>query len=307
MDTEPAACRQRDTRCYYATLHSTTFVWSSTKSLLVVCNLTITLRVGIQHCLERLNLRPTVLGIRLCRVRMLSIWTHYLQRSECARPVLSRHDRRNHPWSLGGLCFPVVGYSGMGHLRNNEEKMGDLRRWSKGNHMIEHKYRTLWKRLCAGFVDGLALLPISLLTNWIWAHHQSIPNPLLALLHLSTSFIYYGYNIYFLGKYGQTLGKMALNVKVLDMSEQRHITYLQALRRDIVPIAITVLLLPYEMYKIITGTHYLLIPGTPPDKISTVLGFVLMGWFLLEFITMMFNRKWRAIHDLIAGSVVVRM
>ena len=177
---------------------------------------------------------------------------------------------------------------------------------ARENEMIDQKYRTFGKRFCAGFVDGLVLLPISLLTNWIWAHHGGIPIILLASFHLGTSVIYYAYNIYFLGKYGQTLGKMALKITVLDVSEQQHVTYLQAFKRDAVPLAVTVMILPYELYQIITGRFYLLHPGTMPDKASMVLAFVFMGWFLMEIITMMFSSKRRALHDFIAGSVVVR-
>jgi len=172
--------------------------------------------------------------------------------------------------------------------------------------MIEQKYRTFWKRFCAGLVDGIVLFPISLLAHWMWAHHEGIPNVLLALLHLFTIMIGYGYNIYFLGKYGQTLGKMALKVKVLDVSERQHVTYLQALKRDIVPLAVTVLLLPYDLYQIMTGKYFLQNPGTMPDKGSEILVFLFMGWFLLEIITMMFSSKRRALHDFIAGTVVVR-
>ncbi len=172
--------------------------------------------------------------------------------------------------------------------------------------MIENQYRTFWKRFFAGFVDGLVLLPISLFTNWIWSHHQGVPNVLLALLYLVTHLIYYAYDIYFLGKYGQTLGKMALKVKVLDVSEQQHVTYLQALRRDIVPLAVSVMLLPYDLYQIIVGKFYLMNPGTMPGTPSMILVYVFMGWFLLEIITMMFSSKRRALHDFIAGSVVVK-
>lgn len=172
--------------------------------------------------------------------------------------------------------------------------------------MIENKYRTFWKRFWAGCVDGLVLLPISLFTNWIWSHHQGVPNVLLALFYLVTNMIYYAYNIYFLGKYGQTPGKMALKVKVLDVSERQHVTYLQALRRDIVPLAVTVLLLPHALYQIIVGKFYLMNPGTMPDTPSMILVYVFMGWFLLEIITLMFSSKRRALHDFIAGSVVVK-
>jgi hypothetical protein len=38
-----------------------------------------------------------------------------------------------------------------------------------------------------------------------------------------------------------------------------------------------------------------------------VLGFANLGWFLLEITTMFTNSKRRAFHDLIAGTVVVRV
>ena len=66
------------------------------------------------------------------------------------------------------------------------------------------------------------------------------------------------------------------------------------------------LLLPYELYQIIVGRFYLMNPGSMPDTASMVLGFVFIGWFLLEVITIMLNSKRRALHDFIAGSVVVR-
>lgn len=173
--------------------------------------------------------------------------------------------------------------------------------------MIEQKYQTFWKRFCAGFVDALVFLPPSLLSNWMWNHHQHVPNLLLAIFHLLANITYYAYNIYFLGKYGQTLGKMALKVKVLDVSENQHITYFQALKRDIVLLAMTVLLLPYELFQIMAGKFYMFNPGTIPDRASMILLYATMGWFFLEFITMIFSSKRRAIHDLIAGSVVVRI
>ena len=38
---------------------------------------------------------------------------------------------------------------------------------------------------------------------------------------------------------------------------------------------------------------------------AVVLGWICIAWDTLELITMMFNDKWRALHDLIAGTVVV--
>ena len=172
--------------------------------------------------------------------------------------------------------------------------------------MIDRKYRTFWRRFFAGFLDGLVLLPVSLMSGWVWRHGDVIPLPLLALHYLVSRLIFYVYSVYFLGAHGQTPGKMAFGVVVLDASELRHVTYLQALKRDAVPLAATLILLPYQLFQILTGRFYLLHPGSPPDKISMLISLILTGWFLLEIVTMAFSSRRRAIHDFIAGSVVVK-
>ena len=172
--------------------------------------------------------------------------------------------------------------------------------------MIERKYRTFWRRFFAEIVDSLVFIPVSLITGWVWRHADAVPLPLLALHYFVTRLLFLIYQIYFLGTYGQTPGKMALGVVVLDVSERRHVSYRQALLRNAAPLAVTLVLLPYQLFQILTGRFYLLQPGGRPDKISWILSFVLMGWFLLEIVTMTFNSKRRALHDFIAGSVVVK-
>lgn len=172
--------------------------------------------------------------------------------------------------------------------------------------MIERKYRTFWRRFFAEFVDALVLLPVSLITVWVWRHAAAVPLPLLALHYLVSSLLIYIYEIYFLGTHGQTLGKMALGVVVMDVSEQRHVSYRQALLRNVAPLAVTLLLLPYQLFQILTGRFYLLHSGGRPDAVSWISNLILMLWFLLEIVTMLFSSKRRALHDIIAGSVVVK-
>jgi uncharacterized RDD family membrane protein YckC len=109
-----------------------------------------------------------------------------------------------------------------------------------------------------------------------------------------------------LGKYGQTIGKMLLKVKVMDVSETAHITYWQAARRNIVPIFSTIMILPYDIYQIIVGKFYMFHPKTEPDAYTMAMTYIFMAWFLLEFFTMLFSKKRRAVHDFIAGSVVIK-
>jgi uncharacterized RDD family membrane protein YckC len=97
---------------------------------------------------------------------------------------------------------------------------------------------------------------------------------------------------------------MAVGVKVLDVNEQRTPTLRQAFLRDIGYIILNTLGLGYMIYLIIMNqysvdSHRLTLP-------LQILGGAAFGWFLLELISMLINPKRRAVHDLIAGTVVVR-
>ena len=168
------------------------------------------------------------------------------------------------------------------------------------------KYKTFWRRFVAGFIDGLVFMPLSLVGMWCTQNAASIPPVAFAAIHVITTFMYYAYTIIMHGKFGQTLGKMAMKVRVIDVSETRPISYRQSFLRDIVPVSITAVLIPHDLMQLLNGTSYMLNPGTMPDTISIALGFVMMGWGLLEVTTMLMNSKRRAIHDFIAGSVVVK-
>lgn len=173
--------------------------------------------------------------------------------------------------------------------------------------MIEPRYSTFWRRFWAGWVDTLVFLPLTFGNIWVWNHVDDMPLPVLVLWHMLFSTLWLAYSIGMHGRYGQTLGKMALKVKVVDVSEERAITYKQAVLRDIGIVLMTAVALPYDVHLLITGEHYLLHPHQMPDPISMLLSMVLMGWMLLEVVTMLFSSKRRAVHDFIAGSVVVNL
>ncbi len=168
------------------------------------------------------------------------------------------------------------------------------------------KYKTFWRRFWAGFVDSLVFLPIQITDNIIWKCSAKISSEVLALWFIFTFFAWWIYSIYFHGRYGQTLGKMALGVKVIDASESKPLSYLQAFRRDMVPIFLVVLFLPYDLIQIFNRTFCLMNPEGGLDT-CLIIGVWMNGiWFFLEIVTMLFSNKRRALHDFIAGSVVVK-
>ena len=115
---------------------------------------------------------------------------------------------------------------------------------------------------------------------------------------------YWLYSVLLHAKYGQTFGKMAIGVKVLDVTEGRLPTLRQAFIRDSGYIVLNTFAMFYLIYLVLAGQY------TPAAEITLLPGQILvwasLGWFLLEIITMATNDKRRAFHDFLAKTVVVR-
>ena len=163
-----------------------------------------------------------------------------------------------------------------------------------------NKYKTFWRRFGAALLDLGALAPISWIDEAIWVNVK-VP-VMLAMWLIVSNFLGWVYGILLHGLYGQTLGKFVCQVMVLDKSE-KPLLMRQAFYRDAMPI---LLFLPLSVYQI--GN---IMKGHIADKgfqtFPHVWPFAIIGssWVLVELITMLTNNKRRAVHDYIAGSVVV--
>jgi len=165
------------------------------------------------------------------------------------------------------------------------------------------QYRTFWRRFIAGFLDGGVFLPLSWLDQWIWDNITSAA--ILVPWFITNSLSYLVYSVLLHGYYGQTVGKRLVGVKVFDLSGSK-LSMKQAILRDSVWIALTLFGLLIELPTVFEGKN----PYTPTSPFSIPLLISLYAtaaWFILELITMLTNAKRRAIHDFIAGSVVMRV
>jgi uncharacterized RDD family membrane protein YckC len=164
------------------------------------------------------------------------------------------------------------------------------------------KYSTFWPRYWAGVVDGLVLLPLSLADNYLETPERN------KLVLLGWGFVSYSaywlYSVLLHARFGQTLGKMAMGVKVLDLSETRIPTFKQAVLRDIGYIVLNCGCFIY--FAVLVATQRYSRNAEAIDTPAIVLALATLGWFLLEVTTMLTNEKRRALHDYIAGTVVVR-
>jgi len=169
----------------------------------------------------------------------------------------------------------------------------------------ENKYRTFWRRFWAHFVDGLLVgipLVIFIVVLERTGAIQSASGPYLQQF---TSLVGLSYYIIMHAKFGQTVGKMATGVKVFDKSEGIDISWKQAVLRDIVPVVFFVVSLGYVVYFGVSIDEAVE-SGSEGVLLNAYL-YSTIAWSLAEIFTMLFNRKKRAVHDFIAGTVVVRV
>jgi uncharacterized RDD family membrane protein YckC len=166
--------------------------------------------------------------------------------------------------------------------------------------IVAPRFRTFWRRLWAGYVDTLVFAPLMWLDHWIWEHASPLGFRVLWVVLFSLSFP--AYAVYMHGRFGQTLGKRLLRVKVTDISG-RALTMSQSLRREAINLPVLVWSLGAGLVLILSGSG-------PHDPLRSDYGppaGIIFGLFGLEVLSTLGSRQRRAVHDLVAGSVVVRL
>jgi len=183
-----------------------------------------------------------------------------------------------------------------------------------GKRRAEHGelwYAGFWPRLGATLIDGLVLAPITVLQFWLLPHSRTGS----IALQIPLSLVAISYEVILLARYGQTVGKMAMRVAVFRVNGDNigwrevalrcsvdsvlglagSITYVYAMTR-----------LPATNWNggwLAISTSLLALQ----PRWSRWLNHALNAWTLSELITLLFNRRRRALHDFIAGTVVVRV
>ena len=165
------------------------------------------------------------------------------------------------------------------------------RHYHNRSYPPNRRYRTTVPRFWAGVVDQAVLFPSTFLLDLAAAWLSPY---LLALMHI---LINTAYSILMHARYGQTIGKCVCKIKIIDHLTGTRINLNQSALRD---------------SGLLSGLLYAVaaLKGEDirPDELTLTgaASMVAGTWFVLEIITMLLNKKRRALHDLIAGTVVVR-
>ena len=170
------------------------------------------------------------------------------------------------------------------------------------------KYSTFWPRFWTGLVDSCVLWPLGFIVSLLFL--LQLPPLVADALSLLSNTLALTYTVWLHTRYGQTVGKMVCKVRVVDHLTEGGITARQALLRECVPVIANLGVMGYFLY--LTGSGALSAETRlHPEK---VIDWRILGplaatpalWFLIEVFTIFSNAKRRALHDLIAGTTVVR-
>jgi uncharacterized RDD family membrane protein YckC len=169
------------------------------------------------------------------------------------------------------------------------------------------RYRNFWRRFSAAFIDGIVLYPVSWLDESMWG--LGLPIPFLVLWFLVSNTVGVAYSVVLHGLFGQTIGKRAVGVRVYDVSGGK-LSFRQAVLRDCFPIVVNIIAVVAGLSVVFKGENpydaaSLAESAMSPWMLAMVWSSVL--WLILELTTMFLNPYRRALHDLIAGSVVMRV
>jgi len=164
------------------------------------------------------------------------------------------------------------------------------------NEVSQDKYSTFWERIAANAIDD-TLLKITGFASVLFITNTSAFNQITLIV---ASIFPYFYSIILHGYLGQTIGKMLMGIKVFDKDEVTPITMKQAFIRDCIPLLLAMILLILSLFGFINAE-------TESNTATIFLSIILVSWTLLEIITLLFDKRRRALHDYIAGTVVLKL
>ena len=172
-------------------------------------------------------------------------------------------------------------------------------------------YAGFWKRFTAMWIDFLVLLIPLIFLIWV----QSISRPLAFAALLLSSSLYNAYEIYFHGNSGQTIGKRNQGIRVVSL-DGSPISWSQAFLRSSVSLSLSFLYMVALMAALaqMSNEEYSSLSwGEQADRLGelspfdTPINVAMQVWGWSEVFSVLFNRKRRALHDFLAGTVVVEV
>jgi len=174
----------------------------------------------------------------------------------------------------------------------------------------ERVYAGFWKRFCAGFADVFIIMPLIFFFVWLEGFDRTFAIVIAILWPILVSV----YNVFFNARFGGTLGKLAVGIRITKPDGSR-ISWFEAWKRSSVDIAFAMVTLIVRVWALIQidPNHYTALPWLERAQLLqercpawySSFDILIEVWVWSEVIVLLFNKRKRALHDFIAGTVVV--
>ncbi|WP_298737432.1 RDD family protein [uncultured Chitinophaga sp.] len=163
-------------------------------------------------------------------------------------------------------------------------------------------YRTFWRRLWAAIIDGIVLYPVGFAESYIYSTGNRYLSFASTLVVVSLCTLYF---IVLHAKYGQTLGKKLMGIKVTDVNSMELIGPRRAVLRELPWLIASLVALIFLVVQLffIDGEDIVVVF----ERYNNIASSISFMWLILELVTMLTNSKRRAIHDWMANSVVLKV
>jgi uncharacterized RDD family membrane protein YckC len=171
-------------------------------------------------------------------------------------------------------------------------------------------YAGFLPRFCSVWVDFFVMFPLGLLLFWL----EGLDKNLAILITIPSTALFSMYHVYFNARFGGTLGKLAVGIRVAKPDGTK-IGWLEAWKRSSVDIGFALIMLCVEVWGLtqVNGEQYSaaaffermqLLQSFYPSWFRIVM-YAQNIWIWSEVVVLLFNKRKRALHDFIAGTVVI--
>lgn len=172
-----------------------------------------------------------------------------------------------------------------------------------------NNYATFWQRFAAMWIDFFVLLPLMVVQGLL----ESVSKGAALALVIPMAVAYAAYSIYCHGRFGQTIGKRVMGIRVVRTSGER-IGWREAWLRSSVELCFSSLGVIGSFVALATiadsdyyGVGWMQRAQNLAAHQPSWLGWTMAAtqiWVWSEVVVMLFNKRRRALHDFIAGTVV---
>jgi uncharacterized RDD family membrane protein YckC len=180
------------------------------------------------------------------------------------------------------------------------------------DELNEEMYGDFGSRLCAILLDLVFLAPLGIVEYFLDSFGKNFH---LCTILLNFMFFIW-YRIYLVKKYGGTPGKLLSGIKIIKLNWQP-IGWKEAFLRESVVVSLTIITNIVIVYAIAKAdnSHYLSLTWTKKSHYLTsfyplffrVTSWMFNIWTWGELVVLLTNKKKRALHDFIAGTLVVKI